>query len=90
MANDNIITGPNMNRPPVVRSKCKLTGLRIEFEITDLYGQIDHIHATHLANETLSPNVEDRVTIKPKEAPRLGAAIIKQLLEMIEQRYILP
>lgn len=50
----NIIQGPNGQQRPAIRTKVKLTGMRIEIEMTDLYGQKDYIHATHLANETLS------------------------------------
>ena len=88
---DNIILGPNAQQiGDGRRPKVNLVGLRIEIGMMDLFGNKDFIHATHLAQETASENLQDMVSISPKELPRLCAEMSKKLLEMISQRYTLP
>ena len=88
---DDFVLGPNIQQPVNGRRpKVHLIGLRIEIGMMDLFGQKDFIHATHLAEETVSENLKDIVSIDPRELPRLSAEISRKLLEMISQRYTLP
>lgn len=86
-----LILGPNARQTPNGhRPKVNLVGLRIEIGMMDLFGNKDFVQATHLAQETVSENLQDMVSIDPRELPRLSAQISKTLLEMISQRYTLP
>lgn len=87
MDND-LILGPNAQMK-AVRAPAHITGFRLELQLTTLDGVQDFVHATHLAHQTLSPDVKDMVRISPKEAPSTAAQIMRELLEVVATRYIL-
>jgi hypothetical protein len=70
------------------KPKVNITKIHVAIEVCDLFGNGDCLTAT--TDAVLSPDVLDRVTLHPKELPRVAAEMAKAVLGGIDTRYTLP